>query len=106
MLRESGHTVGFMGDGINDAAAMKAADIGISVDTAVDVALSLIHILWVTLLGTLFFTVLTFTPAGNPLGLTPLPPVYFGFLAAVVSLYLLWVTLAKSWYIRRCHELL
>ncbi|MCD8328547.1 MAG: magnesium-translocating P-type ATPase [Ruminococcus sp.] len=38
VLRESGHTVGFMGDGINDAAAMKAADIGISVDTAVDVA--------------------------------------------------------------------
>ncbi len=37
-LRENGHTVGFMGDGINDAAAMKAADIGISVDTAVDVA--------------------------------------------------------------------
>ena len=38
VLRESGHTVGFMGDGINDAAAMKAADIGISVDTAVDIA--------------------------------------------------------------------
>ncbi len=38
VLREGGHTVGFMGDGINDAAAMKAADIGISVDTAVDVA--------------------------------------------------------------------
>ena len=38
VLRESGHTVGFMGDGINDAAAMKIADIGISVDTAVDVA--------------------------------------------------------------------
>lgn len=37
-LRAGGHTVGFMGDGINDAAAMKAADIGISVDTAVDVA--------------------------------------------------------------------
>ncbi len=37
-LRASGHTVGFMGDGINDAAAMKAADSGISVDTAVDVA--------------------------------------------------------------------
>ena len=37
-LRTNGHTVGFMGDGINDAAAMKAADIGISVDTAVDVA--------------------------------------------------------------------
>ncbi len=38
VLRQNGHTVGFMGDGINDAAAMKAADIGISVDTAVDVA--------------------------------------------------------------------
>ena len=38
VLRENGHAVGFMGDGINDAAAMKAADVGISVDTAVDVA--------------------------------------------------------------------
>lgn len=38
VLRKAGHTVGFMGDGINDAAAMKSADIGISVDTAVDVA--------------------------------------------------------------------
>ena len=38
VLRGNGHTVGFMGDGINDAAAMKSADIGISVDTAVDVA--------------------------------------------------------------------
>ena len=38
VLRAAGHTVGFMGDGINDAAAMKCADVGISVDTAVDVA--------------------------------------------------------------------
>lgn len=38
MLRENGHVVGFLGDGINDAAAMKSADIGISVDTAVDIA--------------------------------------------------------------------
>lgn len=38
VLRANGHTVGFMGDGINDAVAMKSADIGISVDTAVDVA--------------------------------------------------------------------
>ncbi|MCL2512587.1 MAG: magnesium-translocating P-type ATPase [Oscillospiraceae bacterium] len=37
-LRENGHTVGYMGDGINDAMAMKAADVGISVDTAVDIA--------------------------------------------------------------------
>ena len=37
-LRNNGHVVGFMGDGINDAAAMKEADVGISVDTAVDIA--------------------------------------------------------------------
>jgi len=37
-LRRNGHSVGFMGDGINDAAAMKEADVGISVDTAVDIA--------------------------------------------------------------------
>ncbi len=38
LLRQNGHSVGYMGDGINDAAAMKAADIGISVDNAVDIA--------------------------------------------------------------------
>lgn len=38
VLRNKGHIVGFMGDGINDASAMKEADIGISVDTAVDIA--------------------------------------------------------------------
>ena len=37
-LRAKGHVVGFLGDGINDVLAMKAADVGISVDSAVDVA--------------------------------------------------------------------
>ncbi len=37
-LQKRGHVVGYMGDGINDALSMRAADVGISVDTAVDVA--------------------------------------------------------------------
>jgi Mg2+-importing ATPase len=37
-LQKRGHVIGYMGDGINDAPSMRAADVGISVDTAVDVA--------------------------------------------------------------------
>ncbi|HET8563942.1 MAG TPA: magnesium-translocating P-type ATPase, partial [Candidatus Binatia bacterium] len=37
-LQKRGHTVGYLGDGINDAAALRDADVGISVDTAVDIA--------------------------------------------------------------------
>jgi len=37
-LQSKGHVVGYMGDGINDAPALKAADVGVSVDTAVDIA--------------------------------------------------------------------
>ena len=38
IYQEKGHTVGFMGDGINDSPALKQSDVGISVDTAVDIA--------------------------------------------------------------------
>ena len=37
-LQENGHTVGYMGDGINDAPPLKQSDVGISVDSAVDIA--------------------------------------------------------------------
>ena len=37
-LKKNGHKVGYMGDGINDAPSMKVSDVGISVDTAVDIA--------------------------------------------------------------------
>ena len=63
-------------------------------------------VMLVTLLGTLLFTLLTFTSLGKLIGLTVLPWFYFIYLAVVVALYLLWVTLAKQWYVRRFHELL
>ncbi len=63
-------------------------------------------VMLVTLLGTVLFTLLTFTPMGELIGLTALPPVYFMFLIAAVFFYLLWVSLAKRWYMRRYHELL
>ncbi len=37
-LRKNGHVVGYMGDGVNDAPSLRAADVGISVDTATDIA--------------------------------------------------------------------
>lgn len=63
-------------------------------------------VMLVTMLGILFFTVLTFTPVGRLIGLTALPLSYFGFLAVIVLLYLLLITLAKGWYIKKYHELL
>ena len=37
-LQSKGHVVGFLGDGVNDSPALRAADVGISVDSAVDIA--------------------------------------------------------------------
>lgn len=44
-LRANGHVVGFMGDGINDAPALRTADVGISVDSSADVAKGASHII-------------------------------------------------------------
>lgn len=45
LLRENGHVVGYLGDGINDAPAMEASDVGVSVDTAVDIAKESAHVI-------------------------------------------------------------
>lgn len=45
-LQGNGHTVGYMGDGINDAVALREADVGISVDTATDIAKEALPILF------------------------------------------------------------
>lgn len=60
----------------------------------------------VTLFGLAVLTALVYTPLAPLLGLAPLPPVYFVFLAGVVAGYLLLTTLAKRWYVRTYGELL
>lgn len=63
-------------------------------------------VLIVTILGVSLLTTLIFTPIGRLIGLTSLPINYFLFLAVVVMLYLLLVTLAKKWYLKKYHEFL
>ena len=63
-------------------------------------------VMLVTLSGIVLFTALVFTPLGALIGLTPLPLRYFAFLTVVVVLYLLLVTVAKTWYLRRYRTLL
>lgn len=63
-------------------------------------------VLVVTTLGLLLFTVLTFTPIGQLIGLTAMPMIYFVFLIVVVVLYLLFMTFVKRWYVKKYHELI
>lgn len=59
----------------------------------------------VTLIGIFLFTLLPFSPLGSVLGMSPLPFFYFLFLIGTVSLYLLFVTLAKMMYIKKNADL-
>ncbi|MDY3014836.1 MAG: magnesium-translocating P-type ATPase [Evtepia sp.] len=63
-------------------------------------------VLLVTLLGTLCFTAVTYTPLAQLLGLTALPLWYFAFLVTVVLLYLLLVSAAKARYLKKYHTLI
>ena len=62
-------------------------------------------VMFVTTVGILFFTVLTFTPLGKIIGMMAMPFSYFGFLVGVVILYLFVVTVAKGIYVRKYKEL-
>jgi Mg2+-importing ATPase len=59
-----------------------------------------------TLAGIALLTAIPFTPQGAALGLAPLPPAFFAWLAATVLAYMLLVTLAKKLFVRRYGELL
>ena len=60
----------------------------------------------VTILGIVLFTLLPVTPVGKILGMTAMSPVYFLFLVADVIAYLLLVTLAKAFYIKKNQDLI
>ncbi|GBU23611.1 magnesium-transporting ATPase [Fibrobacteria bacterium R8-3-H12] len=109
-----------MGDGINDAAAMKASDVGISVDSAVDIAKESADVIFLEkdlmvleegiiegrkTYGNMMMT-LTFTGFGKSIGLLPLPPVYFAWLALTIFLYMALATCLKKAFIRHYGELL
>ena len=123
-LRASGHVVGFMGDGINDAPALRAADIGISVDSAVDIAKEAADIILLekSLLvlddgvvegRTTFCNMLKYirmTASGNfgnvlsvlvASAFLPLPPAYYAWLLAILVGYCVLTSGMKRFYIRR-----
>ena len=63
-------------------------------------------VIFITLAGITFFTMLAMTPIGHLIGMTKLPGVYFGFLFATVFCYLIIVTLAKKIYVKRYQSLI
>jgi magnesium-transporting ATPase (P-type) len=126
-LKAVGNTVGFLGDGINDAAALREADVGISVDTGVQSGWFVEGLLSQTLIvhmirtrrvpffqswpcAPLLFTtmvivalgaILPSTAIGSAIGLVRLPPVYFFWLAGILFSYCLVVQTVKIWFLRR-----
>jgi hypothetical protein len=102
-LKKAGNVVGYMGDGINDASALHAADVGISVEGAVDVAKEVADIVLLErdleVLATLAVVAATFvlpySPLSGILGLAPMPGSFLGALGAILALYIVAAELTK-----------
>jgi hypothetical protein len=108
---------GVLGDGINDSAALKAADAGISVDTAVDIAGESADIILLEknlgVLGDPHYPhgqgpipgkpgiALPFTFIGGSLGFVPLPPLYWPVVMAIIGCYAILTHVTKVWFVRR-----
>ncbi len=129
LLQEQGNTVGFLGDGINDAAALRQSDIGISVDSAVDIAKESADIIllekdlmvleqgviagretfgniikYVKMTASAIMAIgiaIPFTSVGSYIGLIPLPMSYFPWLVGILLSYCVLTQIVKMWYIRR-----
>jgi Mg2+-importing ATPase len=95
ILREKGHSVGYMGDGINDAGALEASDVGISVDNAVDIAKESADVI---LLEKDLMVLENGILEGRK--------IYFLYLAIIIILYMVLATIVKKLYVRRYKELL
>ncbi|MEU6719348.1 HAD family hydrolase [Nonomuraea sp. NPDC046802] len=119
-LREAGHTVGFLGDGVNDLLAMVAADVGVCPRDAVDITREAADVAVIMLLrlatpvpcplwlatGALatVAVLLPLSPAADVLGLTVLPPASHLLLFAVVLAYGVTLAVATRRIVRRAAD--
>jgi len=117
-LRKSGNIVGYMGDGINDASALHAADVGISVDSAVDVEASMIvliirsrrpffkstpgrYLLIATLLVGGVTLILPYISFSALFGFQPLPSSFLFVLGVIITLYIAAAEIVKQFFYKK-----
>ncbi|MDP3029788.1 MAG: HAD-IC family P-type ATPase [Deltaproteobacteria bacterium] len=98
-LRKAGNVVGYMGDGINDASALHTADVGISVDSAVDVAKQAADI--VLLEKNLGVLAQGIREGRKIFGFTPLPLSFLWLMGIIVVLYVISAEVLKTVFYKK-----